>query len=340
MPTNTTQCFSVEGDNQHVRNSRHSIDNPYLYGPMGVINLSQTSLPPRPPETPNFQKVAKSAKTQPKGGASPLSRRGNNSKWAPVDVLEVKQRLRDVIIGSLEAGRVSCDEEERAKLSDWLERIGACAEGATFYTDLATGRPRLSGKLCRCRACPICGWRRELKNAKVWAARIEAFRAKNPTYRLLYLTLTMSRVLLTELKSACHTLNTAFGALVKKFNHAFAGYFRLIEVGTVKRDPDIEPPMQAHPHIHAIMVQPPKNGRTYVKPTALAAAWAKLMGSSEPLDFKVQPVTNVFGAIKYASKSPFEWEIRDDFDYVGQLALAMHGVRLGAAGGVLRGITH
>jgi hypothetical protein len=48
-------------------------------------------------------------------------------------------------------------------------------------------------------------------------------------------------VLLSELKGTCRDLQTPFTRLVKKYDHAFAGYFRLIEIAPVERDPDIEP---------------------------------------------------------------------------------------------------
>ena len=66
----------------------------------------------------------------------------------------------------------------------------------------------------------------------------------------------------------------------------------------------------------------------------------RFQGSSEPLDVHTGKVTEIFGAIKYAAKGPFWWNIRDDLAYVKELALAMNGLRLGAPGGVLRGRTH
>jgi hypothetical protein len=95
-------------------------------------------------------------------------------------------------------------------------------------------------------------------------------------------------------------------------------------------------PMLVRPHIHAILIQRPKNGKIHVANSQIQEAWAGAMGSKISLDTHIKDINTPFGAAKYAGKGVSWAKAEGDFNYAAALALALHGVRCTAVGGVLR----
>lgn len=245
--------------------------------------------------------------------------------------------MRDMRVLHLETSVVG-------KNADWLvkqiKRMKQCAQGACVGKDPNTGREILqSFRRCGVKTCPICAWRKSLKTAAMYTARLDAFLAEHPTHTVRNITLTAPPVSLFALGDQCSRLGKAFTAVYNAFPHPFVGYLRCIDVAMRPRNPNaFEAPMMVLPHIHAIMIQRPKNSRSYVKNGELETAWTKAMGSPIPLHTKIKDAYSPFGAIKYASKT-LQWpkaEVADDYDYQAALACAYHGIRCTMPGGVLR----
>lgn len=138
----------------------------------------------------------------------------------------------------------------------------------------------------------------------------------------------------------------AFEEFYKELDFSFVGYVRCIDIATSVREPmpqkavgqHWEAPMMVTPHIHALVLQRPKNSRTHVKHDRLVEAWARAMGATTKLHVHVDTVRSTFSAMKYAAKE-LAWptaEVAEDWNYMSALATELHGLRLIAPGGVLR----
>jgi hypothetical protein len=95
--------------------------------------------------------------------------------------------------------------------------------------------------------------------------------------------------------------------------------------------------MFVRPHIHAILIQRPKNGKTHVTDSQIEEVWAGAMGSKIALDTHMKDIDTAFGAAKYAGKGVTWAKAEGDTNYTAALALAVDGLRCTVAGGVLRG---
>src|SRR5258708_1516907 len=123
---------------------------------------------------------------------------------------------------------------------------------------------------------------------------LDNFVATHPSYRLRFLTLTAPPVQLPNLGVQCTRLHDAFTTIYKKLDHAYVGYLRVTDIAPIPR-PDFEGPMYARPHIHALMLQKPKNSKTYASKADIGHAWTDAMKSNEPLNVHDQPAHNAFG---------------------------------------------
>lgn len=279
----------------------------------------------------------------PSGGKPPR-------RYPPCEVLEMNRGRRDNIVTLLETSRAVAMNEGRAVdplLPEWVERMQECGKGAYFMPHPHTGREVITNfRGCKVRICPICAWRASIRKALKYGSRIQQFIEAHPSYRLRFVTLTDRPVPMMQLSAQCGRLQKAFSRFYASFDRAFVGYFRCTDIATVNRDPNgfhptfdtwREAPMLVRPHIHAIVIQRPKNGTTYVADAEIKQVWAQAMVSEILLDTHAKDLNTPIGAAKYACKGVDWSEVSGDADYTAALALALHGVRCAAAGGVLRG---
>ena len=239
------------------------------------------------------------------------------------------------------------DQEIDPRLPEWVERMRECSKGAYFIKHPHTGREVITNfRGCKVRVCPICSWRASIRKACKYTPRISAYIDAHPTCRLRFVTLTDRSVPMTLLKHQCERLHLAFARFYKALDHAFVGYLRCTDIDTCTRDPDFskfvdghwqEAPMFVRPHIHAILIQRPKNGKTHVTDSQIQEVWAGAMGSKILLDTHIKDIDTSFGAAKYATKGVTWAKAEGDFNYAAALAVALNGVRCSAVGGVLRG---
>jgi hypothetical protein len=231
------------------------------------------------------------------------------------------------------------------RVAKWAQRMEKCGNGAFFVPNPETGQHEIRNfRRCGVRFCPICMWRKSIRFACQHTPRIEQFLKENPTHTLRLVTLTDRQVPMSELKAQCARLAKAFSRFCEDLSHGFVGYLRATDIGTCWRDPcpqknihdHWEAPMEVRPHIHAIIVQRPKNKWTYVKNSQIKEVWATAMGSPILLDTHAKPINTSFGAAKYVAKGVDWKKVSSDYNYLAELAVALDGIRCVNTGGVLR----
>jgi hypothetical protein len=283
-------------------------------------------------------------------GVKPALPPKHNPLYSPAEVLEMRRNEKEVITDLIELSMYLAQQEGQhsdPRLGDWVERMKKCGTSAYFMPHPQTGRQIITNFWgCKVRVCPICSWRASIRKACKYSPRIEAYIKAHPTCRLRFVTLTDRPVPMMALGAQCARLHKAFARFCKELDRAFTGYLRCTDIDTCARDPDFsefvdghwhEAPMFVRPHIHAILMQRPKNGKSYVADSQIQEVWAGAMGSPIPLDTHDKAIDTAFGAIKYGSKGVTWAKAEGDPNYAAVLALAIDGVRCTASGGALRG---
>jgi plasmid rolling circle replication initiator protein Rep len=223
-------------------------------------------------------------------------------------------------------------------LRDYGDRVRFCAEFLDFrLVPEHKGEYKLklaSARFCRVRHCPVCQWRRSLmwkaKAYKVLPTIVERF----PTYRWLFLTLTIKNCPITELKDTLMHMNKSFKRLTELKAWPAIGWLKSVEVTRGKDG-------SAHPHFHCLlMVKPGYFGKNYIK----QAEWVEMWRSSLRVDYNPvldvqaikkgqQPMQLVPELLKYCTK---ESDLTADQEWFLELTRQMHKMKGVVTGGVLK----
>ena len=224
-----------------------------------------------------------------------------------------------------------------SRVKRWGERIAECGHRVTFSfkkTDEGWRRKVSGAKLCRCRMCPICRWRRSLRLQHTLKARLEYLRKEKPGLAAVFLTLTVRNCDVSDLKETSRIMLKGWSKLTRRKSfRGVAGYLRTLEVTRGK-----DGPMRAHPHIHALLLVDPE---TFDVREWDNFAWADEWGSTMGLDYRpvvdIRPVTDMERAVievaKYLVK-PGSDTMREG--WLPEVALQLDGIRAMATGGIIR----
>lgn len=225
----------------------------------------------------------------------------------------------------------------RALGMDWetaeiAKRMSNCAGRLGIRLELPEGGPVAahleSARLCGCRLCPFCEWRR----TRAWRARVirglTKLQAEHPAWRAIFLTLTVRNCPLPELASTIGELHAGWGRLVKLAAFPTAYWLRRTEITfrgvhplppmgeggapselslsavpgrsasrRTARDHDITDacslmPLSCHPHLHGLLIVPATYfGAGYIRQTR----WREMWAVSARLDYApVVDVRNVY----------------------------------------------
>lgn len=248
-----------------------------------------------------------------------------------------------------------------AKFSRLANRMHKCAEILEFgwsKPDADTGASRLklqSARFCKVRNCPVCGWRRSMRNVARFFARLPDLQAAHPSSRWLFLTLTVANVPLADLRGTLSEMSKAWQRLIQRKDWPALGWIRTVEV-THEWDPigrhakGLATPGRkgyAHPHYHVLLQVPAGyfSGRDYVRQDEWAARWqAALRADYTPVvDVRsVRPKIEgqtlqaaVVETLKYGTK--VEDAMRDP-EWLYGITEQLHKLRFIASGGTLAGI--
>lgn len=175
---------------------------------------------------------------------------------------------------------------ETVGYSRYSERISECSEWLAYVLQSNDeGETKLKlrdARFCRVRHCPVCQWRRSL----MWRARffkaLPEIKAKYPTHRWLFLTLTVRNCPIAELRKTLTWMNTGWGRLVKRKTFPALGFIKSLEV---TRGSD----GSAHPHFHCLLFVPAGYFSSHKYITQ--ATWANLWKSCLKSDYT--PVIDV-----------------------------------------------
>lgn len=226
-----------------------------------------------------------------------------------------------------------------SEFRDYGDRIHYCSEFLDFR--LAPGESdgvmklKLdSARFCRVRHCPVCQWRRSL----MWKAKAYKILPKivneYPTYRWLFVTLTVRNCQITELRPTLNWMHESFKRLTKLKDFPAIGWIKSTEVTRGKDG-------NAHPHFHCLlMVQPSYFGKNYMR----QSEWVDLWRRSLRIDYNpvldvqaikkgISPATLVPELLKYCTK---ESDLTGDREWFLELTRQMHKARTVATGGVLK----
>lgn len=226
------------------------------------------------------------------------------------------------------------------------ERIAGCSTllGFAWHTDTDTGESRLklrTAAFCCVRHCPVCQWRRSLRNTARFFAAIPALQEQFPTHRWVFLTLTVRNCEPDQLRDTIKGMNAGWQRLIQRKDWPALGWARATEVTRNEDDGS------AHPHFHVLMMVPAGyfSGRIYVKQDEWAARWQHAMRLDYVPVVDVRAVKSknegqtlqaaVVETLKYATK--VEDSLRDAA-WLYAITEQLHKLRFVATGGALKNI--
>lgn len=206
---------------------------------------------------------------------------------------------------------------------------------------------------CHGRLCPMCNWRRRIKQSIELKQILSEAVKKESKGRFIFLTLTEKNADSEGLKQALREMTRAFNLMMKykKVKQNLLGYVRSTEITVNDERGDY------HQHMHAILFVRASyfSGKNnYIK----QSEWIKLYQRARKLDYEpsvrvevIKPnkekgknslVASAYETAKYQVKDSdvITGETERDLEVVEVLENALRGTRAIAFGGILKGIRH
>ena len=223
----------------------------------------------------------------------------------------------------------------------YADRINACSQWLDFrlVPEASEGAYKLklsSVRLCHCRQCLICSWRKSLAYKSRAYKVLPQVVADYPTARYLFLTLTVKNCAITDLRETLKWMNQSFARMTKLKNWSALGYLRTTEVTKGKDG------VSAHPHFHLlVMVKASYFGRNYVRQDEWVEMWKKALRVDynpvldvQALKFKSSPVALLAEIVKYQVK-PNDLVLSDKAWFL-ELTKQLHHTKSVVFGGILK----
>ena len=160
--------------------------------------------------------------------------------------------------------------------SRYPDRINDCSRLLEFALKQNSDQQSLfklqGAKFCRVRWCPVCQWRRSLMWRSRFHKAIPAIRADYPTFKFLFLTLTVRNCKVDKLREIVSWMNKSFLKLVKRKRFPARGFVKAIEFTRGEDN-------SAHPHFHCILIVPSNyfKGKQYVTHKEWQELWKKCL---------------------------------------------------------------
>ncbi|OYS67818.1 protein rep [Limosilactobacillus reuteri] len=205
---------------------------------------------------------------------------------------------------------------------------------------------------CHSRLCPLCSWRRSLKNSYELQKILDEANRKVPKAIYLFLTLTEENSQIGDLKENLRSMNSSIRRLMqyKKVSKHLIGYVRSSEI-TVNREN-----YTFHQHMHILLMMKSSyfNSDSYLT----NMDWAKLWKKARKLDY--EPIINIQkiraksrhgqSALISSAKEVSKYQVKDS-DYItnnkesdliilDELEKSLQGSRQLSFGGLLKEIRH
>lgn len=228
-----------------------------------------------------------------------------------------------------------------------------CGEVLTFRKTLDDRLKLYQTWFCHGRLCPMCNWRRRIKQSSELKQILNEAVKREPKGRFIFLTLTEKNANSENLKQALRDMTKAFNLMMKykKVKQNLLGYVRSTEITVNDERKDY------HQHMHAILFVKAsyfKNKANYIK----QSEWVKLYQRARKLDYapsvrvqvikpnqkkgKSSLVASAYETAKYQVKDSdvITGEIQRDLRVVETLENALRGTRAVAFGGILKKVRH
>lgn len=241
-------------------------------------------------------------------------------------------------------------------------RVSDCGSYLKFVRDVGlVGSHKLIGaNFCRIRLCPMCEWRKAMKNFANTSRILSYLRGLG--YEFVFVTLTIRNVSASGLKSAVKHLQSSFkrfqrrketcGYPLWKGNPPFLGYQSTIEV-TRNNDRSSEWYGTYHPHLHCVFVVHKNyfHGNKYLSRQRMLEIWRECARDEGITQVDIRAVRrnrrkkmdDISAAVAEISKyccKPSDFLDRVDeverVDVVWTLFDALRGVRLISRGGLVK----
>ena len=196
---------------------------------------------------------------------------------------------RKVLVDKSRSGKVRPWRErklENLQYSDYLQilhykkahRVKECGEVLRFVEDEQGHKKLAQTWFCHSRLCPLCNWRRAMKQSNQLTQILEEAVKQRKTGRFLFLTLTVENTTGKQLKSELRQMGRAVRDLMryKKPAKNLLGYVRSTEV-TVNHEAD--QPMYHH-HMHVLLFVKSlyfKGSDNYISQSEWTGYWQRAM---------------------------------------------------------------
>lgn len=226
----------------------------------------------------------------------------------------------------------------------YAERMHVCSTFLDFR--LVPSEDELKLKLsramfCHVRLCPVCQWRRSLTAHAKALTIIPKVLETYPTYRWLFITLTVKNIPVNNLRDEFKHLNESFKRLSKLKYFPGEGWIKCAEVTRGHNG-------TAHPHFHILMmVKPSYFGVNYLS----IANWKEMWMKSTRLDYtpqvdvkaikatktdktnKADLIKTLCEVVKYQVK---EGDLIRDPEWILEVTDQLHKTRAISTGGILK----
>ncbi|MCT3561314.1 protein rep, partial [Lentilactobacillus buchneri] len=196
---------------------------------------------------------------------------------------------KEVLVDRSRSGKVRPWRErklENLQYGDYLQmlhykkahRVRECGEVLRFMEDEQGHRKLAQTWFCHSRLCPLCNWRRAMKQSNQLTQILEKAVKQRKTGRFLFLTLTVENTTGEQLKSELRRMGRAIRDLMryKKPAKNLLGYVRSTEV-TVNHEAD--QPMYHH-HMHVLLFVKSlyfKGSDNYISQAEWTGYWQRAM---------------------------------------------------------------
>lgn len=243
--------------------------------------------------------------------------------------------------------RAESDQIEKhyrgTEFQSYSNRIHFCSEFLDFILSPAReGELKLklqNARFCRVRTCMICSWRKSLR----WKAKayqmLPRFIEDFPTYRFLFITLTVKNCEIDELRDTLNWMNQSFTRLSRLKAFPGQGWIKSVEVTKGRRG-------DAHPHFHVLIgVKPSYFGKGYLSQKKWCQLWQKSLRVDyqpvldiQSLKARDSLISLVAEVIKYQTKPSnlIGYGTPEDREWFLEYTRQIHGTKAISVGGIFR----
>ena len=254
-----------------------------------------------------------------------------SQKDAPWDT----HRANSQAVERMYADGPASDPDEFSKL---VKRMLLCSGvlGFTRAVDEHTGEIRYrlkTARFCRVRHCPVCGWRRTMRNKARFLKTLPKLLEAYPTHRFLFLTLTVPNCAIGDLRATLGEMNKAWQRLIKRKEFSKVdGWVRSTEVtySTSRKG-------NAHPHFHVmLMVKPSYFSKYYIRQDQWLQAWRDATRDQSITQVNIKTMRGekaIAEVLKYSVK---EADLIESPAWLFELTRQVKNLRFIATGGLLK----